>query len=108
MTGYSFVYPSVARTLNARHDSSFCPDRGMNIVVVRREDDCAAGFVGKASPNAGSTGFTAGCAPTLRAGVKTDVIICLQGNSIDRTEKSGCGGRGFSRGGGDVHFEYGR
>lgn len=35
--GFSSVWPTVARTLAARADSSPCIDRGMNIVVIKHE-----------------------------------------------------------------------
>lgn len=38
-----------------------------------------------------------GC-PTLVAGQETHVVYCLQGNGIDRDDKHGCNGKGYTGG----------
>ena len=59
---------------------------------------CAAGFKGKASPCAGSVGFSIGVAPTLISGQEAHTVYALQGNGIDRADTAGCNGCGWREG----------
>lgn len=111
----SLVYPSVARTLAARHDSSPCADRGQNFVY-----DCRGNGDGRTAPTltigqdhvrdftaiaftANDHGADAGSvSPTLRAGghdkshANGGVVpaICIAGNTIDRKPENGGNGVG--------------
>ena len=71
-----------------------------------KQDFPAACFKGCMGAKAGNIGYTrgGGC-PTLVAGQETHVVYCLQGNGIDRDDKHGCNGKGYT-GGGIVHIEY--
>ena len=77
------VYPEIARTLAARHDSSPCADRGQNVVAI----DCrnlignAAGFNDSLGEHAsGGMEYSEECAPTLRAGDVRAVAYDCRGN----------------------------
>ena len=69
------VYPEIARTLAARHDSSPCVDRGQNAVCY------AAGFNDSLGEHAsGGMEYSEECAPTLRAGDVRSVVFDCRGN----------------------------
>lgn len=55
------AYPTVARSLTARHDGSPCVDRGPNIIVQ------AAGFSGGQGAKSGGIGYAEELSPTLKA-----------------------------------------
>ena len=55
------AYPTVARSLTARHDGSPCVDRGPNIIVQ------AAGFSGGQGAKSGGIGYAEVLSPTLKA-----------------------------------------
>lgn len=69
------VYPDVARTLTAEHDSSPCTDRGQNVVVH------AAGFNDSVGERAqGGMEYTEERSPTLRSGDVRAVVYDCRGN----------------------------
>ena len=69
------VYPNIARTLTAEHDSSPCADRGQNVVVH------AAGFNDSVGERAkGGMEYTEERSPTLRSGDVRAVVYDARGN----------------------------
>lgn len=88
------AWPVTARTLEARHDSSPCIDRGQNVVVQ------AAGFKAGQS-GAGGIGYASEQMPTLAAemsGTEPTTVYALQGTGIDRCDTAGCNGCGWREG----------
>lgn len=74
-TPHGIVYPRIARTLTAEHDSSPCVDRGQNVVVF------AAGFAdGLGEKAQGGMEYTEEKSPTLRAGDARAVVYDCRGN----------------------------
>ena len=77
-------YGEVAGTLEARHDSSPCADRGQNIIV--------AGFMGGQGAQAGGLGYNEEVSPTVKAspsgGNQVPDIVCVHGaqSPINNTE----------------------
>lgn len=71
---------------------------GENFVLERKFADRSAGFIGQASPSAGSVGFDYELAATLKAEQITNCVIALQGNGIDRSDNAGCNGCGWREG----------
>lgn len=68
------VYPDIARTLTAEHDSSPCADRGQNVVVH------AAGFNDSVGERAqGGMEYTEERSPTLRSGDVRAVVYDARG-----------------------------
>lgn len=77
----SLVYPSTARTLTARHDSSPCADRGANVVL-----DC------RGNGNGSVVNTLTG---DHQSRVTDYTAICIAGNSIDRQPHNGGNGLGM-------------
>lgn len=66
-------YPSMARALTARHDSSPCVDRGQNVIV-------------QAWANSGNAGLSEGdVAPTIKAARNGEPAVCM----LDRRNMTG-------------------
>jgi DNA (cytosine-5)-methyltransferase 1 len=75
------VWPEITGSLVARADGSPCVDRGQPFV---------AGFIGKASPSAGSIGYHENLAPTLKAEQQMHVVYAC------RTDQTGANGLGIN------------
>lgn len=112
------VYPEIARTLAARHDSSPCVDRGQNVVALdcrnlignadisgtlqaKNEGGCSLNFVNPVVYDCRGNG-SGDTVPNLTGDHQNRVTdytaICLQGNGIDRADTAGCNGCGWRMG----------
>lgn len=83
------VYPTIARSLTARHDGSPCDNRGMNIVAFHLtqdpiSDEDVTPCISSGNPNNGQA--TVG------------VVYCIQGNIVDRSDTAGAEGIGVTEG----------
>lgn len=112
------VYPEIARTLAARHDSSPCADRGQNVVALdcrnmigntevsgtlqaKNEGGFSLNFVNHVVYDCRGNG-SGDTVPNLTGDHQNRVTdytaICLQGNGIDRADTAGCNGCGWRLG----------
>lgn len=79
---HAVVYPSVARSLCARADSSPCVDRGQNVVCIEGDgNEGAAVNVGKS--------------PCMKTTHSHTIVYSIQGNCIDRADTATCNGCGW-------------
>ena len=65
---------------------------GGNVPLVMEK---SAGFKPGQGVKAHGMGYEEECSPTLLAGQEPGVVICLQGNGIDRADTAGCNGKGW-------------
>lgn len=65
---------------------------GGNVPLVMEK---SAGFKPGQGAKAHGMGYEEECSPTLLAGQEPGVVICLQGNCIDRADTAGCNGKGW-------------
>ena len=65
---------------------------GGNVPLVIEK---SAGFKPGQGAKAHGMGYEEECSPTLLAGQEPGVVICLQGNGIDRADTAGCNGKGW-------------
>ena len=65
---------------------------GGNVPLVMEK---SAGFKPGQGVKAHGMGYEEECSPTLLSGQGTGVVICLQGNGIDRADTAGCNGKGW-------------